>query len=95
MTHPRPLSLFIFHDSIEEFMVSAYDADDAFDVIDEAYEKGCADELILSYLDEYPKDMVMTTKGRTAGQIAALGRRLVEHRSGTDHQMIKPNREIL
>lgn len=87
------LRLFIFHDDIEEIMVSARDGNDAFDVVDEALGDGVADDLILSFLNEYPPEMVVSGS-KTASQIAAKGRRIVEHRhSGSENKkrMIKPS----
>lgn len=90
------MKLFIFHDDIEEIMVAAKDRDDAFVLIEEQYGAEAADELVLSFMDEYPPDMVVTKKGKTAGELAAVGRRIVEHRGAGEISrmaMVKPSRE--
>ena len=71
------MKLFLIHDDVEEFLITAADANDAFMVIEEEVGKDQADELVGSYLTEYPDDFELKPQ-ETAGVIAGRGRRLVE-----------------
>jgi hypothetical protein len=90
------VTLFLFTDDIEEFLVVARDADDAFAVIDEELGPNddgdpTADTLILSKLYEYPDDFEFGP-GITAAYFVAGGRRLVAHRDlqADPHRYKKP-----
>jgi len=71
------LHLFVFHDDVEEFCVSAYDKEDAFDVIEEQFGSDAADDLIMSRLSCYSDSQEFTDANgdaKTAKQIADAGR---------------------
>jgi hypothetical protein len=69
------MKLFLFYDSLEEFLVVANDRNDAFMVIEERYGAEAADELIMSKMIEYPDDFQMTSD-KTVADVIASGRGL-------------------
>lgn len=71
------LKLFLIYDDVEEFLVAAGDANDAYKVIEEEFGPEAADELACSRLREYPADFVMPGSGQGVPEIVGRGRRLV------------------
>jgi hypothetical protein len=69
------MKLFLFYDSLEEFLVVAKDRNDAFMVIEERYGAEAADELIMSKMIEYPDDFQMAAV-LSAADVVASGRGL-------------------
>ena len=54
------LKLFVFSDDVEQILISAYDREDAFNVVEEQFGDEAADELIISKLYEYPNNFAMS-----------------------------------
>jgi hypothetical protein len=63
------VTLFLFSDDVEEFLIVAHDREDAFRVIEEHSNAETADELAASVrVDEYPPEFVFPV-GDTAAEI--------------------------